>query len=129
MEDQASITQHHVKELRVPREFAKYDDHSEPEVIIRLEQWKQRACDVLLALRDSLRTQENIAASTEAAVVYAAAAFDGEGPWVLDSSRETARGEYQALHFQSTKLIQRQTYYPRSKSLAPTSWSVYCVAP
>lgn len=104
MENQASAAQQDVKELRVPREFAKYDDQSEPEVIIRLEQWKQRACDVLLALRDNLRTQENIPVSTQAAVVYASAAFDGEGPWVLDSSREIARGEYNALYFESTKL-------------------------
>lgn len=129
MEDQASAALPHLKELRVPREFAKYDDQSEPEVIIRLEQWKQRACDVLLALRDDLRTQENITVSTQAAVVFATATFDGEGPWVLDSSRETAQGEYQALYSESTKLIYRQMYYPRSRSLAPTCWSIYCATP
>lgn len=129
MEDQASAALQHVKELRVPREFAKYDDQSEPEVIIRLEQWKQKACDVLLALRDDLRTQQNITVSAQAAVVYATATFDGEGPWVLDSSRKTAQGEYQALYFESTKLIYGQMYYPRSRSLTPTCWSVYSVTP
>ncbi|EIW62170.1 uncharacterized protein TRAVEDRAFT_117743 [Trametes versicolor FP-101664 SS1] len=107
MEDQASAALQHAKELRVPREFAKYDDQSEPEVIIRLEQWKQKACDVLLALRDDLRTQQNITVSAQAAVVYATATFDGEGPWVLDSSRKTAQDVLSSFEKPNTDLLER----------------------
>lgn len=99
---QGCSIQDHVGDLRIPPEFAKYDDQSDPEVIVRLEQWKQRACEVLSSLRDSLHAREVVSAPDQAVVIYHVSAFDGEGSWVLDSSRETAQGERRHLNLERT---------------------------
>ncbi|KAH9894109.1 hypothetical protein C8Q73DRAFT_646729 [Cubamyces lactineus] len=78
-------------ELRIPNEFVKYEDVVEAETIVRLEQWKQRACEVLSALRDQVYARESIPPKEKAALVYYTAAFDGDGPWILDSSRKSAQ--------------------------------------
>ncbi|KAI0363833.1 hypothetical protein BV20DRAFT_957501 [Pilatotrama ljubarskyi] len=80
-----------LEDLRVPTEFAKYEEDSEAETIVRLEQWKENACNVLASLRETLRSRDAIAKTAEPNLLYAVSAFDGGGPWVLDASRTIAR--------------------------------------
>ncbi|KAI0352729.1 hypothetical protein OH77DRAFT_755501 [Trametes cingulata] len=80
-----------LEDLRVPKEFARYEDHSEAEIIVRLEQWKQNACNVLSALRETIRSNARDTRGEEHELVYCVSSFDGEGPWVLDTSRTIAR--------------------------------------
>ncbi|KAI0637670.1 hypothetical protein C8Q77DRAFT_1047712 [Trametes polyzona] len=80
-----------IADLRVPPEFAKYDEQTDTEIIVRLEQWKQRTCETLEALRDHLQSGKAADAQTQAEVLYTVSAFDGEGSWVDDPSRNVAR--------------------------------------
>ncbi|KAI0751219.1 hypothetical protein C8Q80DRAFT_1156088 [Daedaleopsis nitida] len=80
-----------MKELRVPPEFATLDEDTESEIIVRLQLWKRRADEVLVSLRDYLRTRQAMDIQQEAEVAYATATFDGEEPWVSETSRATAR--------------------------------------
>ncbi|KAI0334924.1 hypothetical protein GY45DRAFT_1065421 [Cubamyces sp. BRFM 1775] len=78
-------------ELRIPKEFTKYEDVVEAEVIVRLEQWKERACEALSALRDQVCARVSVPPKDQGEIVYYTAAFDGDGPWILGSSRKTAQ--------------------------------------
>ncbi|KAI0772531.1 hypothetical protein BD413DRAFT_546322 [Trametes elegans] len=95
------------RDLRVPPEFARYEDHAEAEVIVRLEQWKQKACDVLSTLRSAVHSREALSAQAQAEVVYSAAAFDGESPWVLEASRTTAQDILSVFDAPGTDLLER----------------------
>lgn len=92
MEEGSSVL-HQLQDLHVPPEFAKYDDQTDAEVIVRLEQWKQRACDVLSALKDGIHARGTAMFEHKAEIIYRVSAFDGDGSWVFDSSRATAQGE------------------------------------
>ncbi|KAH9853953.1 hypothetical protein C2E23DRAFT_727760 [Lenzites betulinus] len=90
MEEGTSVL-HQLQDLHVPPEFAKYDDQTDAEVIVRLEQWKQRACDVLSALKDGIHARGTAISEHKAEIIYRVSAFDGNGSWVFDSSRATAQ--------------------------------------
>ncbi|KAM5532640.1 hypothetical protein V8D89_013684 [Ganoderma adspersum] len=77
--------------LKIPPNYKKYDETTETEIVVQLEEWKRNALGVLCKLRDDLHALESVSASCQAEVVYYASPFDGDGPWVLDSSREVAR--------------------------------------
>ncbi|KAI0662893.1 hypothetical protein C8Q70DRAFT_477783 [Cubamyces menziesii] len=78
-------------ELRIPKEFTEYEDVVEAEVIVRLEQWKQHACEILSTLREQVRARGPMALRDQAELVYYTAQFDGDGPWTLGHSREAAQ--------------------------------------
>ncbi len=79
-------------ELAVPSEFANYDETTASDTIVHLETWKRKAYTVLSSLRDQLRARAALDTRTQAEVLWYVAAFDGEDPWVLEESRELARG-------------------------------------
>ncbi|KAI0643666.1 hypothetical protein C8Q79DRAFT_914611 [Trametes meyenii] len=106
-EQAATFAQKAAEELRVLPEFAKYEDQSEAEVIVRLEHWKQRASETLAAFREDWRSQEALSAQTKAQVIYSVAAFDGDGAWVLDSSRATAQDVLSSLGTPETDILER----------------------
>ena len=108
-------------ELRVPPEFANYDDETEADTIVRLEEWKQRVFEVLCKIRAEMRSQQLSDISKQAEVINAIAPFDGNGPWILASTREVAQGEFIIGHF--TFLIKRmsQTFCPRTFPRTRTS--------
>ncbi len=80
------------EELAVPSEFATYDETTASDTIVHLETWKRKAYTVLSSLRDQLRARAALDTRTQAEVLWYVAAFDGEDPWVLEESRELARG-------------------------------------
>lgn len=125
---QEQPVEHHLRDLRVPREFAKYDTQTDAEVIVRLEQWKQRACNVLSALRESLHNQDAVASEIKAEIIYRVSAFDGDGPWVSDFCRAVAQGKLCPLG--SLKIhvdASRQTSYPFSRIQTSTCWNLFSV--
>lgn len=77
--------------LDVPSEFSQYDGVSETNVIVRLETWRRQVYTVLSELCVQLGQRE-LAIEEKAQVVSAVAPFDGEGPWILETAREQARG-------------------------------------
>ncbi|PIL36652.1 hypothetical protein GSI_00341 [Ganoderma sinense ZZ0214-1] len=77
--------------LHIPPNYRKYDETAETETVVQLEEWKRNAYGVLCKLRDDLRALESVNATYQADLVYYVSPFDGDGPWVLDSSREVAR--------------------------------------
>ena len=79
-------------DLAVPSEYSNYDDTADSETVVHLETWKRKAFTVLSSLRDHLRKQHDLDARTQAEVVWYISAFDEEEPWVLEDSRELARG-------------------------------------
>ncbi|KAI0676734.1 hypothetical protein C8Q78DRAFT_999181 [Trametes maxima] len=108
MSEQAAIlVQKAAEELRVLAEFAKYEDQSEAEVIVRLEHWKQRASETLSVLRENLRSQEALSSQTKALVVYSTAPFDGDGAWITDSSRGTAQDILTSLGTPEIDVLER----------------------
>lgn len=82
-----------LSDLQVPPDFAKYEDTAEAETIVRLEEWKRRAYEVLSKLQVEMSSWGAIETRRQAEVVYRVAAFDGDSPWVLQSTRDIARGE------------------------------------
>ncbi|KAI1785351.1 hypothetical protein LXA43DRAFT_1038675 [Ganoderma leucocontextum] len=79
------------EDLKIPANYRKYDETTETEIIMHLEEWKRTAYGVLCKLRDDLRALRFISAPCQAEIVYYTSPFDADGPWVLDSSREVAR--------------------------------------
>ncbi|OBZ71884.1 hypothetical protein A0H81_08168 [Grifola frondosa] len=77
--------------LQIPREFARYDSLNEIEVIVRLEEWRRRAYVVLSELADKYRAKDNLTLEEQARLVATTATFDGNGPWVLDTTRLLAQ--------------------------------------
>jgi hypothetical protein len=86
--------------LRVPAEFNRYREIAEPDVIARLDHWKE---DALRTLRElQTRVQQERAALTlkhQADIVAATAVFEGDDPWVLPDSRGLAQGTFIIFHF------------------------------
>ncbi|KAJ7895953.1 hypothetical protein B0H14DRAFT_3425910 [Mycena olivaceomarginata] len=78
--------------LRVPAEFNRYREIAEPDVIARLDHWKE---DALRTLRElQTRVQQERAALTlkhQADIVAATAVFEGDDAWVLPDSRSLAQ--------------------------------------
>lgn len=87
--------------LKIPADFKKYDETTETEIIVNLEEWRRNAYGVLCKLHDDLRALQSISAPCQAEVIYYSSPFDGDGPWVLDSSREVARGKFLNQSFTS----------------------------
>ncbi len=79
--------------LNIPPNYGKYDETTETETVVQLEEWKRNAYGVLCKLRDDLHALGSVSASCQAEVIYYASPFDGDGPWLLDSSRAVARGK------------------------------------
>ncbi|KAJ7895955.1 hypothetical protein B0H14DRAFT_2558408 [Mycena olivaceomarginata] len=73
--------------LRVPAEFNRYREIAEPDVIARLDHWKE---DALRTLRElQTRVQQERAALTlkhQADIVAATAVFEGDDAWVLQNN-------------------------------------------
>lgn len=92
--------------LKIPPDYKKYDETTETEIVVQLEEWKRNAFGVLCKLRDDLRALESVSASCQAEVVYYASPFDGDGPWVLDSSREVVRGKSPLRTFKDSLLTE-----------------------
>lgn len=84
-----------LQKLEVPAEFAEYHTTDDADVVVRLEEWRRKVYGVLDDLRTRLAARQE-ALSTElcAEVVGAAAQFDGDDAWVLDTTKEVARGAY-----------------------------------
>ncbi|KAI0722009.1 hypothetical protein C8T65DRAFT_629979 [Cerioporus squamosus] len=78
-------------DLVVPSEFSNYDETTDPDTIVHLETWKRDAYAVLSSLRDHLRARAALNTQKQAEVVWYVTAFDGEGPWVLENTRELGR--------------------------------------
>ena len=80
--------------LAVPAEFGDLDPTAGPELLAtQLEEWRKRACGVLDDLRTRLATcKDGLTLDERARIVSTVAQFDGEGTWVQDESRESARG-------------------------------------
>ena len=93
MQEQPHLDTSIFENLKIPPNYRKYDETTETEVVVQLEEWKRNAFGVLCKLRDDLHTLESVSATYQADIVYYASPFDGDGPWVLDSSREVARGK------------------------------------
>ncbi|KAJ7783401.1 hypothetical protein B0H14DRAFT_2400764 [Mycena olivaceomarginata] len=78
--------------LRVPAEFNRYREIAEPDIIARLDHWKE---DALRTLRElQTRVQQERAALTlkhQADIVAATAVFEGDDAWVLPDSRGLAQ--------------------------------------
>ncbi|KAF7799085.1 hypothetical protein EIP86_010315 [Pleurotus ostreatoroseus] len=83
--------------LDVPPDFAEYERTTEADVVVRLEEWRRAAYAVLCDLRTRLAAiarqeqQPELPLETRARVVYIAAQFDGDGAWVLDTTKDVAR--------------------------------------
>ena len=80
--------------LKVPAEFARHNSIDDGDVLARLDEWKKRAHEDLIRLRDIViaRNDSELSVGQQARVVFAAAAFDGEGPWVTTRSLNASRG-------------------------------------
>lgn len=81
-----------LNQLEVPEGFSRYDQTSEAGIIIRLEEWSRNAYKVLSDLRADLETRESLSLQDRTQVVAAVSGFDGQGPWILESSKEVAQG-------------------------------------
>ncbi|KAI8984971.1 hypothetical protein BD414DRAFT_441962 [Trametes punicea] len=106
-QEAAVFDQISTNDLRVPREYAKLDEHAEAGTLARLEQWKRKACDVLATLRDQLRSRESVSLQTQVEVIYFAASFDGFSPWVLEASRTAAQDILTSYEKPATELLER----------------------
>jgi hypothetical protein len=82
--------------LKVPSDFAHYEQIADAEVIARLETWKINAQDVLSSLLNLIKqlSQEESTFPLHArtSVVFAVTAFEGPGTWLTDVARQTAKG-------------------------------------
>ena len=78
--------------LDVPEDFNAYETTDDSEVVVRLEQWKQKAHGVLAGLRQQLQDREELALKEKVAVVGAVAQFSGNGAWVTESTHTLAEG-------------------------------------
>ncbi|KAH9950053.1 hypothetical protein B0H21DRAFT_724540 [Amylocystis lapponica] len=85
-----STLQELIEKLDVSPDFARYENITEPDIIVRLENWRRRACTVLSELRHYVE-QRQLSLQEKSQVVSAVAPFDGEGPWTLETTREQAR--------------------------------------
>ena len=86
-----------LQELRVPPEFNTYDTTDDHQLVVKLEQWRQRAYVVLGDLQTRLRAIEDLSLEDRAAVVGSVAQFDGDSHWVTDSTRKLAQGSSSIL--------------------------------
>ena len=118
-------------ELKVPPEFAKYNDVVEADTIVRLEEWKQRAYHVLSQLRADLQNEQLQTSSQQAELAYAVAAFDGDDPWIDQSTRDIAQGQPPSTSSVAMKCadIVRRRYFgiQRFSDSRITRDSVVCV--
>ncbi|KAJ6584806.1 hypothetical protein B0H19DRAFT_1106681 [Mycena capillaripes] len=80
-----------LESLRVPSDFNRYGDIPEPDVIARLDRWKEDAFRTLRELQTRIQ-QEQAALSLkqQADIVSATSLFDGDNAWVTLDSRGLA---------------------------------------
>ncbi|EJF63083.1 hypothetical protein DICSQDRAFT_103604 [Dichomitus squalens LYAD-421 SS1] len=90
--------------LKVPIAFAKHDETAEAETVVHLEEWKRKAYEVLSRLREDLRARGPVDADAQAEIVYYLSPFAGDGPWVLERSRNVALDILNAYVISSTDL-------------------------
>ncbi|KAJ7490315.1 hypothetical protein B0H11DRAFT_2156580 [Mycena galericulata] len=77
--------------LQVPPEFNRYNDIPEPDVIARLDQWKQTAIRTLRELDICVQQgQANLSLEQQADIVAAASVFNEDDAWVTPESRSVA---------------------------------------
>ncbi|GJE84793.1 hypothetical protein PsYK624_008690 [Phanerochaete sordida] len=88
--DDAALSQP-LQQLDVPAEFSQYDTTEDAKLIVRLEEWREKASSVLVELRERLRERDSLTLTEKAEVVAKAAQFDGEGAWIVESSRTLAQ--------------------------------------
>jgi hypothetical protein len=97
--------------LKVPSDFARYEQIADAEVIARLEIWKINAQDVLSSLSDPIKqlSQEpNFLLQTKTSVIFIVTAFEGPGTWVTDAARQIAKGwSFQSFFRGWTLMCQR----------------------
>lgn len=90
-----------LQELRVPTEFNTYETIDDHQLVVKLEQWRQRAYVVLGDLQTRLRAIEDLSLEDITSVVGTVAQFDGDGHWVTESTRKLAQGSSSVLLFTS----------------------------
>lgn len=78
--------------LKIPKEFRYGIGDEEAETIATLEEWRSKAYVVLSDFKARLWDKQAFTWEEQGDIVSAVAPFDGDGPWVVDSSRETAQG-------------------------------------
>ncbi|KAJ7265856.1 hypothetical protein B0H12DRAFT_173170 [Mycena haematopus] len=77
--------------LRIPPDFNRYGDIPEPDVIARLDQWKDNALRTLKELHILVQEErETLSLKQQADIIAATSAFDGEDAWVVPDSRGLA---------------------------------------
>ncbi|KIP09815.1 hypothetical protein PHLGIDRAFT_34198 [Phlebiopsis gigantea 11061_1 CR5-6] len=76
--------------LDVPEDFNAYETTDDSELVVRLEQWRQKAYGVLAELRQQLQDREELALEEKVAVVAAVAQFSGGGAWATESTHALA---------------------------------------
>ncbi|KAJ7645511.1 hypothetical protein DFH06DRAFT_1211567 [Mycena polygramma] len=78
--------------LRVPSDFNRYGDIPEPDVIARLDRWKEDALRTLRELQTRVQQEHaSLSLKQQADVVSATAVFGSEDTWVTSDSRGVAR--------------------------------------
>ncbi|KAJ6512117.1 hypothetical protein C8R47DRAFT_1093598 [Mycena vitilis] len=81
-----------VASLRVPSDFNRYHDIPEPDVIARLDQWKEDALRTLRELHTRVQQEHaGLSLKQQADIVSAATVFDGENAWVTPDTQGVAQ--------------------------------------
>lgn len=88
-----------IQTLQVPGDFSRYDNITEPEITIRLEQWKHNAFRALTDLKGIVAAQQELSPQGYAELVATVAVFDGEDSWIDADIRDVSKGVFYACDF------------------------------
>lgn len=85
-----------LESVRIPSDFARYENIIEHNDIARLNEWKRNVHHTLVEIRSLLETldasSETLSLQEQASVISAVAAFDSTGPWIISESQGISRG-------------------------------------
>lgn len=93
-----------LKNLEIPKGFKDYDELTEPETVVRLEEWRRRTFAVLEGLKAGLRERESYKVAQQGDIVGAIAPLVEERPWTTEYTRVAAKGTRPITYFLNAML-------------------------
>ncbi|KAI0699846.1 hypothetical protein BC835DRAFT_1267219 [Cytidiella melzeri] len=80
-----------LSELCIPQDFKRYDDLTEVDAVVQLEEWRRKAYTILAEFRARLRERAAYTLGQQAGIVSAVAPLVEERNWTTENTRELSK--------------------------------------
>jgi hypothetical protein len=81
-----------LKQLEIPRDYRNYDDITNADIIMRLEEWRHKTNTVLADFKTRLQEREIYSLEQQADIISVIAPLSGEYLWTIESTKQLAKG-------------------------------------